>query len=112
MNLTFQDHAAHTIATISGRLDSTTSTQAQEALLEKINQSNGSLILDLSGLAYLSSAGLRALLAAVKKTSAANRRTAVVVQQPQIREILQISGFNSLVPDYETLEAALETLSC
>lgn len=106
MTLSFQDNAGTTVAVFSGRLDSITSPEAQNALVEQVTTSQGNLVLDLSNLDYLSSAGLRVLLTAVKKITNLERRAAIAVQHAHIREILQISGFHSLVPAFNSVAEA------
>lgn len=111
MNLTFTEDRNLLVASLTGRLDSVTSTQAQASLLEEIDKRSSHLILDLSDLEYLSSAGLRALLTAIKRVSILKQRSATVVKQPHIREILQISGFNTLVPSFSEQDEAKAALA-
>lgn len=110
MTLTFSNEPSLLVASIGGRLDSVTSTQAQASLLDAIKGHSGHLVLDLSTLEYLSSAGLRALLTAVKQASAQGQKSVTVVNQPHIQEILQISGLNKLVPSYTSVEEAKAAL--
>lgn len=106
MNISFQQDDHTLLTSLSGRLDSLTSPDAQTALMLQIESARKDLILDLTGLDYLSSAGLRVLLTAVTKMHGMKLGVAVVVTQPHIREILQISGFDSIAPTFESVEAA------
>lgn len=110
MTLFFTQQPPLLIATVGGRLDSVTAVEAQTSFDEKLKEHNGHLILNLSSLDYLSSAGLRALLTAIKRVSARNGKCAMVVTQAHIQEILQISGLLTLVPSYPSLEEAKAAL--
>ena len=76
---------------ISGRLDTTTAPQLETELKESINGVE-KLILDFAKLEYLSSAGLRVLLAAQKTMS---RQGEMIIKNvnEMIREIFEVTGF-------------------
>ncbi len=110
MTLFFSQQPSLLIASIGGRLDSVNAVEAQTSLEEKLKDHNGHLILDLSSLDYLSSAGLRALLTAIKRVGAKNGKSVLVATQPHIREILQISGLDTLASVHPSVEAARAAL--
>ena len=68
------------------------------------------LVLDLNGLEYISSAGLRVILSAAKKMKARNGKLGLSRLQPRVREVFQVSGFSSIIPVFETLPAALDAV--
>jgi anti-anti-sigma factor len=76
-------------------------------------QQEESLVLDLSGLEYVSSAGLRCLMLAAKEAKAASQNTRVMVaaMQPVVAEIFQISRFNLVFEVFPTLREALVSVS-
>jgi anti-anti-sigma factor len=63
-------------------------------------------VLDMEELEYLSSAGLRALHIASKSVP----KLAVANFGTFCKEIYKVSGFSSIVPQYETVEAAIAEL--
>lgn len=69
------------------------------------------LVLDLSGLEYVSSAGLRCLMLAAKEANARNGRVLVAAMQPVVAEIFQISRFHLLFEVFPTLREALASVS-
>lgn len=77
--------------TLSGRLDTTTAPQLESELKASI-EGIENLILDFTGLEYLSSAGLRVLLSAQKIM---NKQGAMVVKNVNetIQEIFEVTGF-------------------
>jgi anti-anti-sigma factor len=77
---------------VSGRLDAA---QAQRAR-QFFDTINGGCTVDMSGLDYISSAGLGVLLSTHKRLMAGQSGLALVNVNPHIREILGYSGFDRL----------------
>ena len=114
MELVEQMHGAVKVATVSGRIDQTTAAQFQNLLaplLVKAKAGAAPLLLDFSGVDYISSVGLRALMLTAREARAAGCGLAVAGLQPLVQEIFQISRFDMVVSLYPTPDAALEALS-
>lgn len=81
--------------TLTGRLDTTTAPKLETELKQNISGMN-ELVLDFSGLEYLSSAGLRVLLSAQKVM---NRQGSMVVKHVNetVMEIFEVTGFADLL---------------
>ena len=79
----------------AGRLDTSTAPQL-EAELSNVLDGAEALILDMSALEYLSSAGLRVILAAHKRMS---RQGSMVVRHVNatIMEVFEVTGFNDIL---------------
>ena len=69
------------------------------------------LVLDLSGLEYVSSAGLRCLMIAAKQATTHNSRIVVASMQPVVSEIFQISRFSLVLEVFATIREALASVS-
>jgi anti-anti-sigma factor len=69
------------------------------------------LVLDLSGLEYVSSAGLRCLMLAAKEAGSFGGRVMVAAMQPVVAEIFQISRFHLVFEVFPTLREALASVS-
>lgn len=83
--------------TLDGRLDTNTCGALQEEILKVFEEGCEHLILDFSGLAYLSSAGLRVLLIG-QKTAAAKGATMVLTHvNEEVTDILQMTGFYDIL---------------
>lgn len=80
---------------VTGRIDTLTCGEFQQQALAALETAGDKLVLELAGLEYISSAGLRALL--VLATCAQRRQTEVVLCNVQhlVREVLELSGFDS-----------------
>jgi anti-sigma B factor antagonist len=75
---------------IEGRLDGTTAPQLESSLRPVLSQNPKSLVLDMAGLDFISSAGIRVLIETQTALSA-NKATVLLVNlQPQILKVLEI----------------------
>lgn len=81
--------------TIAGRLDTTTAPQL-EAEIKALPEETEKLVLDLEQLEYMSSAGLRVLLAAQKKMAKKEGMIVTNVNEV-IMEIFEITGFSDIL---------------
>ena len=79
---------------LEGRLDTMTSPELEAEMKASLPGAD-SLVMDLSELAYISSAGLRVLLAAQKVMS---KKKGMVIRNagPEIKEIFAITGFSGI----------------
>ena len=80
---------------VVGRLDTTTAPSLEKTLLEDIGDIK-SLILDLKGLEYISSAGLRVLLSAQKKMARVGSMKLIGVTD-SVMEVFEITGFADIL---------------
>jgi len=76
-----------------GRLDATNAAEAMERVGEGLEGLDRDILLDLNGLEYISSAGLQVLLKCAKAAQAAGKKLYLTGANPNVREILKISGF-------------------
>ncbi|HZO04113.1 MAG TPA: STAS domain-containing protein [Burkholderiales bacterium] len=97
-----------------GRLDQDSSegfrTELQPLLEGAVREGN-SIVLDLSGLEYVSSAGLRCFSLAAKQARAQGSKIVVAGMTPLVAEIFQISRFNMLFDIHPGVREALVAVS-
>jgi anti-anti-sigma factor len=105
MQITASKSGAVTIAAFEGRLDTMTAIEAETTLLPLVQ--GGAVVADLSGVAYVSSAGLRVLLKAAKIARSAGASFALCGLQQAVSEVFEISGFNKVIPIFSTREQAI-----
>lgn len=84
------------IVALSGRLDAVAAPVAEAGLTSALAGSAPRLAIDLSGLDYISSAGLRALLVTANKVQQANGKLALCGLSAHVREVFAVSGFDTL----------------
>jgi anti-anti-sigma factor len=85
-----------TVVQLQGKVDATSAPSVEQALVGVIDQGEKRLVLDCAGLDFISSAGLRSLLLAVKKMKAAGGAISLAALQPNVKEVFDISGFSAL----------------
>lgn len=80
---------------ISGRLDTMTAPELEAHLKDRL-EGISSLILDITGLSYISSAGLRVLLSTQKVM---NKQGRMVIRgaSPEVMEIFDVTGFSDIL---------------
>ncbi|MCK7578632.1 MAG: STAS domain-containing protein [Chromatiales bacterium] len=93
-----------------GRLDTQASPEAEQFITQAIDQGEHRILVDFGATDYISSAGLRVLLKATKQLKQAGGAFGLCNADEQIREVLRISGFETLMPCYESLDEALARL--
>lgn len=92
MKITQEKKDSKLTLALEGRLDTTT-TPALEEVINKDLEGVAELVYDLKDLEYISSAGLRMLLASQKKMTAQNGTMVLINVQEQVNEVLEITGF-------------------
>lgn len=93
---------------ISGRLDSNTSPVLEEKISGAIADGSHHMIIDFENLDYLSSAGLRVLLKTTKMLKNENGRLVLCSLADYVREVFEISGFDTFLPIVGTCDDALK----
>ena len=105
IQITTHDRAA--VAEIVGNVDTVTADDLLTALQGAIAEGHVQLVGDMSGVGYTSSAGLRALLGAMKDARRAGGDLRLAAVQPKVMKVLRMSGFTSILKHYPDTEAAL-----
>jgi anti-sigma B factor antagonist len=102
LNITTRKNGNVTIVALAGQLDSNTSPAAQVAVDEILASGVKKLAVDFTALAYISSAGLRVLLGAAKKLSAAGGELRLFGLNASVKEVFDISGFSTILAVFAT----------
>ena len=102
------------VAAPVGQIDHSNAERLKQALaptVDGLEQNTAALVLDFTGVEYISSMGLRVLLMAAKQLRARKARIAVAALQPVVKEIFDIARFNHVLEVFPTTRAALEHVS-
>lgn len=94
------------VLAVTGEIDILTAPKFQEALDHVLQGKPSSLVVDLSGITFLASAGL-GVIAAVGHGIAAATSLKVVADGPVTARPIQLTGLNEVLAVYPTLEEAL-----
>jgi anti-anti-sigma factor len=93
----------------AGRLDSTSSPEFERFLLAKITD-RSRLIVDLSKLDYISSAGLRVILVGAKRSDSAKGKILLCGMKDIIHQIFEVSGFLKILKVEKNLSKAKQAI--
>ena len=114
MNVSSRRFANAVVVQVAGRLDQDTCEVFRGQLMTLVDdaaQDGGAIVLDLSALEYISSAGLRCFMLASRQAKAQHGRIFVAALQPMVAEIFEISHFNLVFQVFPTVGDALATVS-
>jgi anti-sigma B factor antagonist len=107
MDLKVEQQGNVAVVVVSGAIDALTAADLATAFEEQVQAGKVHLIADLSGVEYTSSAGLRALLATVKLARQGGGDFRLAGIRPNVRKVLELSGFTSILKLYEDVAAAV-----
>jgi anti-sigma B factor antagonist len=108
IQLSRQDTA--TVLAPVGRIDQNSADAFQQGLqthLAACTRDAPALVLDFSGVDYISSVGLRVLMLAARQTKAQGGRIAIAALQPIVREVFEISRFHLVLPVFDDVTSAV-----
>ena len=81
---------------ITGRLDTTTSPNL-DSLINELTEDTKELVFDMSGVEYISSAGIRVLLRAYKKMNTNQGKTRIENVNDIVCEVFEITGLSEMI---------------
>ena len=84
------------VVSLTGRLDTVAAPEFDKSMDVHLEQDVQAYLLDLGGLEYVSSAGLRSLLVLAKRLQAAKRKLVLCGLNELIDEVFDVSGFKPL----------------
>ena len=105
MELSLRDGENCRYLSFSGRLDASTSPEAEQALRGKLDDCRA-LLVDLDGLSYISSAGLRVLLVIAKRMQSNRGKLVLCRLRPDVKTIFELSGLTSIFNICDDLQSA------
>ncbi len=111
MDITVEHREDVTVVSIVGSVDALTAGTLINALSTQISQGNTRLVADLSQVDYTSSAGLRAILGALKDTRQQGGDFRLAGVQKHVRRVLDLSGFTSILKFYPDVESAVASFA-
>lgn len=113
MDLPSRRFADALVLSPAGRIDHATAEPFREALLALLGTvaDGDHVVLDLGGVEYIASAGLRALMLAARQAEAQGATLVVAALQPLVREVFEITRLTMVLMTYSSLEEALAAVS-
>jgi anti-anti-sigma factor len=95
------------VVAVTGSIDALTAPDLAAAINQQIEEGHTQLVADLAGVEYTSSAGLRVLLGAVKETRSKGGDLRLAGIRPDVKKVLDLSGFTSILKHYPDRQSAV-----
>ncbi len=96
------------VVSVSGEVDLATAPVLERTLLDAAEDRTGEVIVDLTRCSFFDSRGLSALLATRGRLARSNRGLALILSNPNVVKIFQITGFDQLFEIYPSMGMAVE----
>ena len=107
MNVEARREGTSLVLRADGRVDGTNASEFQVAMKSEIVETDRVVVLDLSALTYISSAGLRVVLLIAKDLQRQGAKLAACSLTDPVKEVFVISGFDKIIPIHDTEDAAI-----
>jgi anti-sigma B factor antagonist len=99
------------VVSVSGSVDALTAADLAGVIVAQIADGHVNLVVDLTGLEFMSSAGLRTLLGAVKETRSNGGDLRIASTNPGIDKVLKMSGFHNIAKVFTSSTDALSSFA-
>jgi len=106
MNTQVKHENNSTVVEVSGSVDALTASDLSKVLLDQIEAGHANLIVDLMGVDFMSSAGLRSLLGAVKEARSHGGDLRIASTTPGVDKVLKMSGFHNIAKIFASPDEA------
>lgn len=98
------------VVSVTGRMDAVTAPEFEKNLSELMSKGEKKFLVNLAGLEYISSAGLRSILVIAKQSKAGQGEVIFSGLRGPVEEVFKISGFHSIFKIFESEETALKQI--
>jgi len=110
MRITERDHNGITVFILEERVDSVGAGEMDAVLQAASSEGKRKIVLDMAGVTYINSAGLRTLADILTRNRASGGDLRLVALTPRVERVFKIIGFDRFFEHYESVEAALAGL--
>ena len=111
MDIRFQSKSSVTVVSPQGRIDTETTPELENRLLALIQRGDAQIVLDLAGVDYMSSRGLRALLVVSRKCGQSEARFVLAGLTDFTTDLLTITGFLPHFEVFGTIDDAVTAMA-
>ena len=98
------------VLSVSGKIDAATSKDLEAALIGLIDKDNFFLVVDMEKVEFLSSSGLRVLMASLNKLKHKDGDLKLAALQPFVKDVFFMTGANRFFSIYPSQEEAIKSL--
>lgn len=108
VNISSRKEGSATIVQVSGRLDADAAPGFELSCVQLVRSAEKVIVLDLGGVLYISSSGLRSLLVIGKYQQQRGGVLRVANLTPTVAQLFEQSNFQSLFPSFDSVEKAAQ----
>ncbi len=95
------------IFVLEGRVDSSGALEMGESLQKAVSEGDTRLVLDMGGVSYINSAGLRTLADILTQCRANDGDLLLAALSPKVERVFKIIGFDKFFDIFDTAETAV-----
>lgn len=106
-----EDAKDRAVVTVGGFIDTTTAVALEERLLSLVGDGRCSLIVDLAGVDYVSSAGWGTFIGVVRHAREAGGDLCLAGMRPEVADVFHLLEFSSLLRAYPDCDSARNDVS-
>ena len=110
MNHTVHDEAGITILDLSGEIDVGQAPKLREVLMELLENNEGRLLIDMSDVVYIDSAGLSVLIAANRKAQNLSGMFGLSNPQKPVQQVFKLTRMNKVFQIFPTVAEGIAEL--
>jgi anti-sigma B factor antagonist len=107
MEITSEQRGTVTVVAIDGSVDGLTAPSLAQSFRQQVGEGRVRLVADMARVSYTSSAGLRALLEALKETRQRGGDLRLAAVRPDVRRVLDLSGFTGILKLFGDVDQAV-----
>lgn len=110
MGINIDEHPNSLVVFVAGKIDASNSPKIEKEIATYTATVQKIVILDLQGLEYMSSAGLRVVLISAKHLKAKGQDLLISGLQGPVKDVFELSGLYSIFKIFQTVEDALNSI--
>ena len=100
-----------TVISVQGSIDTLTAREVSDSIDDQIQNGHNRVVLDMSGVDFMSSAGLRAILSVLKHSRQQGGDLYIAAASPGVDKILNMSGFTGILKSFPSVDHAVAEFS-
>lgn len=110
MEITERQEGEVQVLGLNGRFDAQSAGSVEESLKAQIEGGAKKILVDMSGVEYVSSAGLRVLLSSAKRTAAQGGSLVLCGLKSYVWEVFEVAGFTTIFQIFPDTEEGLKNI--
>lgn len=107
MEISTKDMKRVSLVTVKGRVDSATAPDFEKTLHSLIQSNRTQIVLDLAGVEYMSSAGIRGMVVSLKAAKGGGGDLRLAQPSTRVKEVVELAGLTSIFTVYDDVTEAV-----